>query len=65
MKDGKVLDDTMDDLEVMSDERVVANFDAQAARALGAKQAGELKASIYNLDKIDKVSNFVKLCAKK
>jgi hypothetical protein len=49
----------------MSDERVVANFDAQAARALGAKQAGELKASIYNLDKIDKVSNFVKLCAKK
>jgi 2-methylcitrate dehydratase PrpD len=65
MKDGKVLDETMDDLEVMSDERVVANFDAQAARVLGAKQAKELKESINNLDKIDKVANFVRLCAKK
>jgi 2-methylcitrate dehydratase PrpD len=65
MKDGKVLDETMEDLEVMSDERVVANFDMQAARVLGAKQANELKQLIYSLDKIDKVSSFVKLCAKK
>jgi 2-methylcitrate dehydratase PrpD len=64
MKDGKVIDETMDDLEVMSDERVVANFDLQAARVLGAKQARALKEGIYNLDKIDKVANFVRLCAK-
>jgi 2-methylcitrate dehydratase PrpD len=65
MKDGKLLDETMDDLEVMSDERVVANFDIQAARVLGGQQAKELKQSIYNLDKIDKVADFVRLCAKK
>jgi 2-methylcitrate dehydratase PrpD len=65
LREGKVLDETMDDLEVMSDERVVANFDLQATKILGARRAKELKQSIYNLDKIDRVANFVRLCAKK
>jgi hypothetical protein len=55
----------MDDLEVMTDERVIANFEAQATRTLSKKQADELKNAINNLDKLDNIGSLVKLSIKK
>jgi len=65
LKGGKVIHDKMDDLEVMTDERVIANFEAQATRTLSKKQADELKNAILNLDKLDNIGSLVKLCVKK
>jgi 2-methylcitrate dehydratase PrpD len=64
MKDGKVIKEKMEDLEVMTDERVIANFELQATRIFGKKQAAALKDAIQDLDKLDKVSSLVKLCIK-
>jgi len=55
----------MDDLEVMNDERVISNFEAQATRTLSKKQAAELKNAISSLDKLDNIAGLVKLCIKK
>jgi len=65
LKGGKVIHDKMDDLEVMTDERVIANFEAQATRTLSKKQADELKNAILNLDKLDNIGSLVKLSIKK
>jgi len=64
-KDGKVIREKMEDLEVMNDERVISNFEEQATRTLSKKQAAELKNAISNLDKLDNIAGLVKLCIKK
>jgi 2-methylcitrate dehydratase PrpD len=65
LKDGKVIYEKMEDLEVMTDERVISNFEVQATRILSKKQAAELKNAIENLDKLDSIAGLVKLCIKK
>jgi len=65
MKDGKVILEKMEDLEVMTDERVISNFEAQATRIFGKKQTAELKNAIENLDKLDNIAGLVKLCVRK
>ena len=65
LKDGKVIREKMEDLEVMNDERVISNFEEQATRTLSKKQAAELKNAISNLDKLDNIAGLVKLCIKK
>ncbi len=65
LKGGKVINEKMEDLEVMNDERVIANFEAQATRTLSKKQAEELENAIFSLDKLDNIANLVKLTIKK
>jgi len=65
LKGGKIIHEKMDDLEVMNDERVISNFEAQATRTLSKKQTAELKNAIENLDKLDNIAGLVKLCIKK
>jgi 2-methylcitrate dehydratase PrpD len=65
LKGGKVINEKMEDLEVMNDERVISNFEAQATRTLSKKQATELKKAIENLDKLDNIASLVKLCIRK
>jgi 2-methylcitrate dehydratase PrpD len=65
MNGGKVINEKMDDLEVMTDERVIANFELQSTRIFGKKQTAELKAAIEGLEKINDVSDLVRLCVKK
>jgi len=65
LKGGKIINEKMEDLEVMNDERVIANFEMQATRTLSKKQAAELKNAISSLDKLDNIAGLVKLCIKK
>lgn len=64
LKGGQVLQEKMEDLEVMTDERVIENFRIQAERTFGKRQSDRLKAAIDELESSNDVSSLVKLCSR-